>query len=155
MGEAYITFQACLKIKMTDEKTLTFFLDLAYKLEKNERFDCTRAKNTEGAFTHFIEQFDAASEAVKEKLKHQLPFAFNSRGLARYRQVEFKAAISDFNKAISLEPSVDNFHYNCGLVLYRLKDFDVAQIHLEKALALNPDHDSALKCLESLKDMNN
>jgi len=113
------------------------------------------AKTTEAAFDRFILSYENQEVEVKEQFQKQLPFVYNSRGLARYLQVEFELAIEDFSKAIELNASVANFYYNRGLIEFRLKDFGSARVDLLKTLQLDPAHDSAKKCLDTMDAMIN
>lgn len=122
-----------------------------------EAEECERtavgAKLTEAAFDRFIDSYENHKRGDQDPSQHLLPFAYNSRGLARYLQVNFDSAVEDFSKAIGLNPSVANFYYNRGLIKFRLKDFDKARVDLEKTLQLEATHDSAKKCLEAMDSM--
>ena len=54
-------------------------LDAAKELEKDRK--C--AKRTEAAFGAFISKYESAEDDVQDRFRSHLPFAYNSRGLAR------------------------------------------------------------------------
>jgi len=133
--------------RMSDDLLLK--LNDAKKLEESGK--C--AKATEAAFNRFIVSYQDQPAQVRTQFRQHLSFAYNSRGLARYLQVEFELALDDFSEAIALDSSVANFYYNRGLIKFRLKDFGLARVDLEKALALDPRHESAVKCLDTMEKM--
>ncbi|NWR93379.1 TTC32 protein, partial [Furnarius figulus] len=82
-----------------------------------------------------------------------LAAALNERGLARYRSVQFPAALRDYTAAIECLPGCEVPYYNRGLVLYRLGDFDEAMKDFRKVLELNPQfEDAALSLKQAILD---
>ncbi|ELU07458.1 hypothetical protein CAPTEDRAFT_131452, partial [Capitella teleta] len=80
--------------------------------------------------------------------------AYNNRGLARYRQVDFAEAIDDFTQAIKFSPHLAAAYYNRGLIHYRLGRFSTAIEDMDRALSLQPSFESAKLCKQqALRDL--
>ena len=67
---------------------------------------------------------------------------FNS-GYDKAQAKDFYGAISDYNKAIEINPNYANVYYNRGISKYNLKDFNGAISDFNKAIELNPNLDVA------------
>ncbi len=62
-----------------------------------------------------------------------------NNGKDKYDLIDFKGAISDFDKAILLEPQF-TFAYNYrGLAKYQLQDYKGAILDYDKSIELNPN----------------
>jgi tetratricopeptide (TPR) repeat protein len=59
--------------------------------------------------------------------------AYNNRGNAYIEQGNIQQAISDFNKAIEINPSYAVAYKNRGVVYYLVKEYDKAWINVHKA----------------------
>ena len=66
--------------------------------------------------------------------------AFNVRGYERYLQGEYFGAITDFNKAIQIDPRLADAYLNRGLVNKALGNEQLSERDLLKAIALDPDN---------------
>ena len=68
----------------------------------------------------------------------ELAMIYNKRGLEKYRAGDLSGALEDYNRALKLNPSQVEAHYNMGLVyedFYRLeKAIDAYKIALERGL---------------------
>jgi predicted Zn-dependent protease len=62
----------------------------------------------------------AAAEATAKKLLKQFPNAFvlhNLYGNALAGQNKFKEAVESFRKALKIDPSIAELHFNVGILL--------------------------------------
>jgi tetratricopeptide (TPR) repeat protein len=81
--------------------------------------------------------FSCASTQPKQGELGNAKF-YNSRGIAYGEKGQYDQAISDFNRAIELNPN-DNKAYNNRGIVYRLKgQYDQAVSDFNKAIDLNP-----------------
>ncbi|WP_445638073.1 tetratricopeptide repeat protein [Nostoc sp. DSM 114161] len=62
---------------------------------------------------------------------------FNDRGLERYRASEWDNAISDYERAISLDPDNADVHYNLGRLYEQVRDVNKAQTEYRLAIRGN------------------
>lgn len=65
--------------------------------------------------------------------------AFNSRGCAFMSKGEYKRALQDFNKSVSLKPHQVEAHNNRGILYEKLGDYSNAVLSATKAIELNPE----------------
>ena len=56
----------------------------------------------------------------------------------------YKKAITNFNKAIKLNPNVPTIYYNLGLANHHIGNMDDAIMNYKKAIDIKPDYDEAL-----------
>ena len=134
------------------------FLDIIYSIKENvlisEKYKFTNKQGDAVALNHY-NQADIQSkngnsaEAIKlyknalekypdvdDKRKSE---AYNNMGNAKMRIQNFKGAISDFNKAIEINPKLDKTYYNRGVARYGLGDFRGAIFDYNGALQINPN----------------
>ena len=91
-------------------------------------------KHCEKAITHYTEAL---------KLKPNLWFVYNNRGLAYAVKGEIDTAMQDYNKAIDLEPELAAAYNNRGNV-YRMKgEIDAAIKDYNKAIEVNSEYAEA------------
>lgn len=64
---------------------------------------------------------------------------FHNRGVSRALAGEYEAALSDFNKALSIHPGYANTWFNLGEVQYELGRLNEAQRSYTEAIRLAPD----------------
>ena len=99
-------------------------------------------------FTTFLKESENEGDAIKAR-------ALNNRGHSKYMQVEFEAALEDYNKALDLSPNLAVARYNRGTILYRMSKFEKAKEDLHMAVdaeASNKEYLEALeKCQAELK----
>nr|ADN17540.1 Tetratricopeptide TPR_2 repeat protein [Gloeothece verrucosa PCC 7822] len=106
-------------------------------------------KYAPGEFVYYIEQagvlkrlknYALALEAYKEALKiKQHPWTYNNRGLLYSDLQKYKLALSDYNKAIALNPLLEQAYYNRGVLYSQLKKYELALSDYDKAIQLNPE----------------
>ena len=65
------------------------------------------------------------------------------RGDIKFANEDFNGAISDYNKAISINPNDAQMYYLRGYAKGKLKDFEASIRDYDKAIQLNPYHESA------------
>ncbi len=70
-------------------------------------------------------------------------FAYNNRGVAYRSKGQYDQAISDFNKALEINPRYARAHYNRGNTYYQMGRYDQAISDYNKALEINPRHAKA------------
>jgi len=63
---------------------------------------------------------------------------FNKRGIAYAKTGHYDQAISDFNRALELNPKDVKAYYNRGLAYYQKGEYDQAISDFNKALEINP-----------------
>jgi len=68
---------------------------------------------------------------------HNVPVAYNNRGIVYLQQKANEKALADFNQAISLAPSGSEYYNNRGNVKTNLGDYEGALNDFDKAIALN------------------
>lgn len=71
--------------------------------------------------------------------------AYNNRGdiLSNLEPPQYEKALSDFNRAIELDPNYDQTYYNRGVVKAHLGDKEGAMKDFNKAIELKPDYAQA------------
>ena len=77
------------------------------------------------------------------KLKPDFAEAYNNRGIAYNRKVDFDKAIKDFTTAIELKPDYAEAYNNRGVAYGEKDDFDTAIQNYDKAIELKPDYAEA------------
>ena len=70
-------------------------------------------------------------------MKHKL---YNIRGTRYANLGQLDAAISYYEKALSIKPNYAEAHYNLGFTFQRLGQLDAAVRSYKKALAIKPDY---------------
>jgi len=65
-------------------------------------------------------------------------FAFNSRGIAKYDMQDFKGAVEDYSKAISLNKKYPGAYYNRAIAFFNVQNFQESLKDYNKAIELNP-----------------
>jgi tetratricopeptide (TPR) repeat protein len=63
---------------------------------------------------------------------------YNMRGIAYYRQGQIEKAISDYNKAIKINPEFAAAYPNRGYVYHSERKYKKAHSDYEKVIELNP-----------------
>jgi len=66
--------------------------------------------------------------------------AYVSRGTVRYDSKDYQGAISDYNKALRIDPNYTDAYIHRGLVHYILKDYQRAISDYNKALKIDPNN---------------
>lgn len=88
------------------------------------------------------------TEAIYQK--PDLPYSYAERGHVRMRQQNWKGALADFDKAISIDHTDADDWLNRGLVKEKLKDFNGALNDITQAIKLKSDFEKAWLCRENL-----
>ena len=70
--------------------------------------------------------------------------AYNNRGVALAREKDYRRALGDYAKAISLNPNYEAFYQSRGAAQSALGQYPEALASFEKALAIRPTYMSAL-----------
>ncbi len=90
----------------------------------------------------YVQKLNECLAAVGESRRLSVIDACYSRGLSRCKQGEYKAAISDFDQAIQLNPKWAEAYYNRGLAYEQLEEFERAIE--DYTLALRTHHNWAI-----------
>lgn len=106
------------------------------KLYKEKKF-----KEVEEMFSTFLKEAESEPSEIKAR-------AFNNRGHAKYMQVNFDAAISDYDESLKLDPKLAVAKYNRGTILYRMSKFDQALIDLTAAVEADKDNEEYQEALK-------
>ena len=67
------------------------------------------------------------------------------RGVALYEKGDYSGAITAFDKAIEIDPSIAEAWNNRGLALVQTGQYRESLESFNKTLSLKPDHENALK----------
>merc|ERR1712004_388468 len=118
------------------EQILTALEANVAKLYKERKF-----KEVEEMFTTFLKESENEDDAIKAR-------ALNNRGHTKYMQVEFEAALEDYNKALDLLPDFAVARYNRGTIFYRMSKFDKAKEDLQMAVDAEASNKEYLEALE-------
>ena len=106
------------------------------KLYKERKF-----KEVEDMFSTFLKESEAEADVIKAR-------AFNNRGHAKYMQVEFDAALKDYEEALKMDSSLVVAKYNRGTILYRMSKFEQALEDLKAAADADKDNQEYKEALE-------
>lgn len=71
-------------------------------------------------------------------------FAYNSRGIAKYEMQDVAGSISDYSKAIEINPKYHAAYYNRAISLFETSQIQAALNDYNKAIELNPSFAKAL-----------
>ena len=85
-----------------------------------------------------------------ERLNPKDAESHNNRGLAKVTLGQLQDGLSDYNKAIQLNPNVDAY-YNRGRVNEMLGRFEEAVADFKRAIRLNPKDIEARRALNHLQ----
>jgi len=99
----------------------------------------------DGKYQKAISEFD---KAIKEFPNCE--FFYIKRGDSKRKLNNFKGALNDYNKALDLNPSDDNYII-LGITYVYLNDIEKALDALNKALDLNPNNSRAYNNRANLK----
>jgi tetratricopeptide (TPR) repeat protein len=72
--------------------------------------------------------------------KAKLAIAYIYRGIAYYRKDDYESSITDFGKAIALNPKEPLAHFNRGISYAAKGNLPQAIIEYSKAIKMNPKH---------------
>lgn len=88
---------------------------------------------------------DACTFAIKSKslTSGNLALAYYYRANAWFRKKDYNKAVSDYTKAINLNPKDADVHYGRGDAWYAQKEYDKAIVDYTKAVSLDPKNDAA------------
>ena len=118
------------------EQILTALEANVSKLYSERKF-----KEVEDMFTTFIKESHNEDDGLKAR-------ALNNRGHAKYMQVEFEAALQDYDEALAMHPDFAVARYNRGTILYRMSIFDKALEDLKAAVDSDSNNKEYLEALE-------
>ncbi|MFM6519159.1 MAG: tetratricopeptide repeat protein, partial [Microcystis panniformis] len=62
-----------------------------------------------------------------------------NRGNLYYNQQKYELALSDYSKAIEINPNLAQAYYNRGLLYYNQQKYDLALSDYNKAIEINPN----------------
>lgn len=94
-------------------------------------------------FDEIEEAFKSVQEKNLKEVKTILSYALNNKAVALYRKKEYDKAISDYNKALELNPENEKIYIGRGVVYIMKEDFDKAITDFDIAIKLNPEHDES------------
>ncbi len=76
-----------------------------------------------------------------------------SEGVALYEKGDYRRAITAFDKAIAIDPTVAEVWNNRGLALIQTEQYQEALRSINKALFLHPGYDNARKAKRIVLDL--
>jgi len=93
-----------------------------------------------------LNRFEEAFAKLDNLIKHNKknPLFLNIRGVIRLRTNEFDLAITDFNKAIKIQPIYSEAHSNLGVAFRQVNKIDLAINSFKKSIALDETNIDAL-----------
>ncbi len=87
----------------------------------------------------YVEKLNECLAALGESRRLSLVDACYSRGVSRYQQGDYQAAILDFNQAIQLNPQWADAFYNRGLAYGKVGQYQKAIEDYSAVLQINPN----------------
>ncbi|MFQ5510241.1 MAG: alkaline phosphatase family protein [Candidatus Krumholzibacteriia bacterium] len=126
-----------------------------------ERLNTTRLATLQRTRTNDAESFEADDEAAEQVMKKLEalayitpertgsgnPDAHNNLGQRYQEKGEYRKAVEEFNKALSLRPDFPAALNNLGVCYGKLKQYDLARQAFERAIELNPENVFAMNNL--------
>lgn len=125
------------KLDKLDDAIADYVKAIEYLTDNNYMY---QAHFNKGVCLRRMGRLDDSIEELKKAvgLKNDKASAHNNLGLSYFEKEEFEDALSEFTKAITLEPHP--FHLNNrGLALYHMGRLDDAKADYDKAIDKNPD----------------
>ncbi len=100
---------------------------------------------------NFLAQIHMAVRSYDEAIKvystiinaRKDAYLYNGRGLAYFRKKDYRAAITDFSRAIELEPKKARYYYNRGHSYFELDDLENSIVDNKKTIELDEKYASA------------
>ena len=89
---------------------------------------------------------------VPEKAKAESAVFYYNRGIDKYNAGDSYGAITDYNRAIEINPRYANAYHNRGVAKRKLGDNYGAIADYTKAIDINPNYRSAYKNLGIVKE---
>ncbi|MBE9072426.1 tetratricopeptide repeat protein [Microcystis sp. LEGE 08355] len=87
-----------------------------------------------------LKRYDEGLAAINQAINLAPRAAwYYNRGVLYYNQQKYDLALSDWNKAIELNPNFAGAYYNRGLLYYNQQKYDLALSDWNKAIELNPN----------------
>lgn len=124
--------------KMFKEAIAAYDMAIRFELD----LDSSKIYNKKGEALICLDDFSEATKcfikAIEKDSKND--YAHNSLGKIEFiYHKQYEKAISNFDKAISIKPSIPEYHFNKGCALFKMKNFQQA------FLSYNQGHAKALK----------
>jgi tetratricopeptide (TPR) repeat protein/S1-C subfamily serine protease len=115
-------------------------IDIAIQLEPN---DLTLFIEKSGLFSKKKQYQDAI--AIFDSLINIKPeaYAYYNRGIAKYELDQKQAAITDYDRAIAINPNFSQAYYNRGSTKSELDQKQAAITDYDRAIAINPNYSQA------------
>jgi WD40 repeat protein len=88
---------------------------------------------------NYVEKLNQCLAVVGDDQRLNVTEACYNRGISRCHEEDYKAAISDFDQAIQLNPSLADAYYNRGLAYAKLEQYQEAIEDYTEALEINPN----------------
>jgi tetratricopeptide (TPR) repeat protein len=88
---------------------------------------------------NYVEKLNQCLAVVGDDQRLNVTEACYNRGINRCHEEDYKAAISDFDQAIQLNPSLADAYYNRGLAYAKLEQYQEAIEDYTEALEINPN----------------
>jgi tetratricopeptide (TPR) repeat protein len=87
----------------------------------------------------YVEKLNQCLAVVGDDQRLNVTEACYNRGISRCHEEDYKAAISDFDQAIQLNPKLADAYYNRGLAYAKLEQYQEAIEDYTEALEINPN----------------
>tara|TARA_B100000579_G_scaffold108692_1_gene86624 strand:- start:225 stop:941 length:717 start_codon:yes stop_codon:yes gene_type:complete len=76
--------------------------------------------------------------AVSQPVQANDALFYFRRGIEKFNARDFSEAISDYSRAIEINPTIGDIYYNRAIAKYHLKDYSGAISDYSKAIEINP-----------------
>ncbi|AMC36287.1 tetratricopeptide repeat protein [Janthinobacterium sp. B9-8] len=93
------------------------------------------------SFSHPLLLWDDAARLVEGKENRPgVERVYHNRGLAFFKEKQYKLALDDFNKALEIWPQYSFVYNDRGAVYLEMQDYQQALVNFDQSIVLKPDY---------------